>query len=1160
MGGVLATMQPEDPVPAIERAPGRRLWLPPRLPWQYLRPALAAAALALALVTQFNVSPHSALTGAGVAFIIAALLFVAAIWGRRELGAAPQGGAAGFDPPRWLEVALLAGIVGLAAFFRFYRFLSFPPGLWYDEGVNGTDAITIMERDHLTVWRSSNFGHSTIFFYLLIASFKLFGFTLFAMRIVPALAGLAAVVAFYFLARRLLGPLPALAAAAFYAVSRYAITFSRISWEASLMPLLETMAVYFLVTGLEQRSKWRLALGGGSLAAGIYTYLAFRFVPVIIIVFLLYIAWREWALIRRNLAGLAVWAVAGILVFAPLGQFALRHQDEFMHRTRAVSVFNEIDRKGSWEPLRHNIEASIKMMNVAGDRNGRHNLPGEPMLDDVSAALLVLGAAASIWAWRRWRAGFALPWLVLTLVPGALTIEIENPSAIRGIGSLPPLFLVIGLAVAGLYRTAAADRRLLAIFVVGMFALLGVSAWLNFHTLYDRQAKDMDVFEGFQPVYTKIGEEIRDNGKERRVLVSDQLLSHPAVLTLAHKVPRAQLTPNNQLPLSLDPAAQDVLLLFDPGQGPLVDAYRQFYPDARYEEVRDQFGRPFYSRLWISYADVERVRNLRASYSSLSPSQTATVQRLEAPVHSWPQDLPDGISTPFAIEWTGSIQVPAANAWEFELLSSGPVHLEIDGRSLLDGPAGTAGPVQLVAGLHSLRARAEVVAPTGQTSLRWKRQDESAFHDIPVDVLVSRDVRTEGLVATYYRGTQWQGEVLTTARQIFPGPETYTGAPYSVDLRSTVVVDRAGSYEFRLNAFASAFLFIDDQLVIDAGGSHPLVARTGAIQLDPGPHAVTIRYDNPAGWPSWWLEWLPPGATDWARVPNDRFQLPSATPPAAAMTVKTAIDQAWGARGRAIDGVASPRSVAFDPRGRMLLAEPSSGRIAVLDAQGTPAGEIRTPLDQISDMAVATDGRIAAVDVAGGRLAVLSPDGSLLFERGAPELDRPLGAVWGPDERLWVVDIRTSSLIAFRMDGSVERYTVADETRAVRQPVAVTVDESGRLYLLTIEDPHVWVFDPATGEVVRSWPAPGGFGSAPPRLTYHQGLVVVGDAEGGRLSIYDKEGRLRGSIHLPPGDPAKPYRPGGLAFGPDGALYVADPSAGVVFRITVAVERPPAGQ
>jgi hypothetical protein len=386
---------------------------------------LAAAALALALVTQFNVTPRSTLTGAGMAFIIAALLFIAALWGRREIGASPnEQPAAGPAIPLWLEAALLLAIVGLAAFFRFYRFLSFPPGLWYDEGVFGTDAITIMERDHFTVWRSTNYGRPTLFLYLLVGSFKLFGFTLFAMRIVPALAGLAAVVAFYFLARRLLGPVPALAATALYAVSRYAVTFSRITWDPSLMPLLEIMAVYFLVTGLETRSKWRLALAGGSLAAGIYTYLAFRFVPVIIAVFLLYVAWREWPLIRRNILGLGIWAAAAVAVVAPLGQFAIRHQDEFLHRTRTVSVFKEIDQKDSWEPLRHNIEASIKMMNVAGDRNGRHNLPGEPMLDNVSAALLVLGAATSVWAWRRWRAGFALPWLVLTLVPGALPISI----------------------------------------------------------------------------------------------------------------------------------------------------------------------------------------------------------------------------------------------------------------------------------------------------------------------------------------------------------------------------------------------------------------------------------------------------------------------------------------------------------------------------------------------------------------------------------------------------------------------------------------------------------------------------------------------------------------------------------------------------------------
>ena len=298
--------------------------------FRQLSAILALAGLALALATQFAISHRTSFPYIGVGFLIAALCFAGGALSGRLL---PSTRAASTEARpfvlklRW-EIALLACVVALAIFFRFFRFTQFPPGLWFDEAVNGTDALSIIDGDHFTVWRTSNFGHSTMYFYLLIASFRSFGYTLFAFRLVPALAGLAAVAAVYLLGRSLLGPIPALVAAALMAVARFPVTFSRISWEASLQPALETMAVFFLFQAIEKKSRLFFALAGAYLAAGLYTYLAFRFVPVMIAFFLLYIAIAERRAILRNVPGLAIYAATFVLVVAPLAWFALGHQDE----------------------------------------------------------------------------------------------------------------------------------------------------------------------------------------------------------------------------------------------------------------------------------------------------------------------------------------------------------------------------------------------------------------------------------------------------------------------------------------------------------------------------------------------------------------------------------------------------------------------------------------------------------------------------------------------------------------------------------------------------------------------------------------------------------------------------------------------------------------
>jgi hypothetical protein len=212
-----------------------------------------------------------------------------------------------------------------------------------DEGVNARDAIGLIERDHFVLWSDMVDGRATAYLYLLAGAFRLFGYNLFALRIVPVAAGFAAVVAFYFLARALIGVVPALVATALLAVSRWATTFSRISWEASLVPVLEIASAYFLFRAIETQRRIFFVLAGVSLVAGLYTYVAFRMVPVVLLMFLAYMALTQWRMLARNVPGIAIYAATFFVVVAPLAWFAFNNLDSVLERTRSVNVFRVFD-------------------------------------------------------------------------------------------------------------------------------------------------------------------------------------------------------------------------------------------------------------------------------------------------------------------------------------------------------------------------------------------------------------------------------------------------------------------------------------------------------------------------------------------------------------------------------------------------------------------------------------------------------------------------------------------------------------------------------------------------------------------------------------------------------------------------------------------------
>ena len=50
--------------------------------------------------------------------------------------------------------------------------------------------------------------------------------------------------------------------------------------------------------------------------------------------------------------------------------------------------------------LENSLVRHIKMFNLQGDGNGRHNLPGAPAVDFVSGALFVVGLGYCLYRWR----------------------------------------------------------------------------------------------------------------------------------------------------------------------------------------------------------------------------------------------------------------------------------------------------------------------------------------------------------------------------------------------------------------------------------------------------------------------------------------------------------------------------------------------------------------------------------------------------------------------------------------------------------------------------------------------------------------------------------------------------------------------------------------
>ena len=123
-----------------------------------------------------------------------------------------------------------------------------------------------------------------------------------------------------------------------------------------------------------------------------FTYLSIRLAVVAIVLYLAYRAVVERGFLRRNWQGLLVFATFYALTFAPLAFTYYKEPFTFLNRSRQVSIAHDIEAAGgSLAPLLESAKRHLLMFHVAGDANGRHNLPGAPMLDPITGAFFLLG-------------------------------------------------------------------------------------------------------------------------------------------------------------------------------------------------------------------------------------------------------------------------------------------------------------------------------------------------------------------------------------------------------------------------------------------------------------------------------------------------------------------------------------------------------------------------------------------------------------------------------------------------------------------------------------------------------------------------------------------------------------------------------------------------
>jgi hypothetical protein len=433
---------------------------------------------------------------------------------------------------RW-SVLLLAA-TALVVFFRMYNIQGVIAEPFSDQAEKLLDVYDVTQGQY-KIFFDRNTGREFLQFHwtAFLAWFLGTGISFFTLKLGTVLIGLFALPYIYLLAKEIGGARVALFALLLAGTAYWLNTISRIGLRFPLYPAFAAPVLYHLVRGLRHQSRNDFILAGLFLGLGLHGYSPFRFMPFVVVLavglYLIHAASKGFR--KQTLTLFVMLTLASVIVFLPLGRYAIDRPDMFAYRALTRIAGDNLPQAETpverfWKSLTSpaSPDASKPLYQVFFDNtfkslimfqydNGGiwvHSIPGRPALDFVSAALYTLGCAFLLVRYivkRNWLDLFLLLSIPLLMMPSILSLAFpgENPSLNRTGGAAVVVFVIAAQMLDGLYNSlrgvrspqesaragdpATPQRGNRAFALVIILGLLAVSIFQNYYLVFDRFAE-----------------------------------------------------------------------------------------------------------------------------------------------------------------------------------------------------------------------------------------------------------------------------------------------------------------------------------------------------------------------------------------------------------------------------------------------------------------------------------------------------------------------------------------------------------------------------------------------------------------------------------------------------------------------------------------------
>ncbi len=529
-----------------------------------------------------------------------------------------------WEPHRGVELILLLLIIALGFSLQSYRVEYIPSGFHGDEGESGMQALKLLHGEVDSLISAGWYDLPMMSFAWHALSMRIFGETVYGLRMGSTIVGTLTFIPFYLLTRLLFNKRTALIATFLLAVSHPFIALNRLGINYTQTTLFEVTTFYFLFRGLRSRKWSDFAVSGFFMGAGLYLYYASRLVPFIILAFLLGALIADRGFLRTYRRGITALWLTALLIFAPMGLYFIQHPRHFISRTNYVFIFGDqgwvetpYPRYSSAVTLLNQAARVLPLFNYGGDMSGQYGYRG-PMLDFITSIFFVLGLGYSVANSYRPRQFFLLIWFWATLIAGGM-LTLPAPFLPRLVGMIPVLFILAAVAMDRVWDMFAqiwGSGRLPTV-TLGVLPAVTLSAvaFLNYDIYFNRYLHSIQGWAMREPA-TTIARYVNSLGADYDVYLLGEpklYIRHATIRFIARDVKGTDvLNPSLYIPLSTAQGKNAVYILL-PSHLHHLPSIQQYYPRGIVRHFTRESGQLWFTAFEVSKRDIAAVRLSPAS-------------------------------------------------------------------------------------------------------------------------------------------------------------------------------------------------------------------------------------------------------------------------------------------------------------------------------------------------------------------------------------------------------------------------------------------------------------------------------------------------------------------------------------------------------------------